>query len=153
LSLGPNPFENEDDSSERIDAIEVMDALREHSRPSWSPEIDRMMIDAANNGWTAQSLALALNKELGSNAGPGVTMMLLRRLTPLPPPRQRLRTGMEPQIIGHYPCNIPQHPDNCQLCYCDRNHPAQHVEVEPMPDWFKERFGSMFSRFGRIPDE
>ena len=112
-----------------------------------------MMIDAANNGWTAQSLAEALNKELGSSAGPGVTMMLLRRLTPLPPPKQRLRTGREAAIVGHYPCNIPQHPANCQLCYCDRNKPGQHVEVVPMPDWFRERFGGSLGRFGVIPSE
>lgn len=152
MSLGPNPFDDED-NSERIDSIEVMNALRANSRPSWSPEIDRMMIDAASNGWTAQTLADALNRELGSNAGPGVTMMLLRRLTPAPPPRQRIRTQAEAQIVGHYPCNIPQHPDNCQLCYCDRRNPGQHVEITPMPDWFKERFANLINRFGVIPSE
>ena len=151
MSLGPNPFD-EEAAIDAIEAIELLETIRPQARPSWSPEIDRLAAAASSNGWTLEGLSAALARDTGGGAGPGVTMMLLRRLAKMPPPRPRQVTGREAAIIGHAPCNLPQHGDRCQICYCDKRR-EQHIIVEPMPDWFREQYGAMFRGFGRLPHE
>lgn len=150
-ALGDNPFEDAP-PDETIDAMELLNTIRQQARPSWAPELDRLMVDAVRNGWTFDTLGKAVNADIGAGAGPGVTMMLLRRLTKNPPPRARTVTGIESAIIGHAPCNLPQHPDNCQICHCSRGK-EQHIEIIPMPPWFKEHVPTMFASFGVIPND
>jgi hypothetical protein len=150
-ALGDNPFE--DDSRpdvEVIDGMELLNTIRQQARPSWSPEIDRLCMDATRNGWTIDTLARAVSADIGAGAGPGVAMMLLRRLCKNPPPKARIVTGAEAAIIGHAPCNLPQHGPTCQICHCARGR-EQHIIVTPMPDWFKTEMAAM-KNFGVIPD-
>lgn len=151
-ALGDNPFDIDTTPDvEPIDGMELLNTIRTQARPSWSPEIDRMMLEAVHHGWTIDTLAKAVNADIGAGAGPGVTMMLLRRLTKNRPPRTRIVTGAEAAIIGHAPCNLPQHPDNCQICHCARGR-EQHIEIAPMPDWFRTEMAGLVRNFGRIPD-
>lgn len=149
-ALGDNPFD--DEPVESMDAMELLETIRPQARPSWSPEIDRLAEQATRNGWSIDTLSAALARDTGGGAGPGVTMMLLRRLAKMPPPRPRTVTGREAAIIGHSPCNLPQHGPNCQICRCDKRH-EQHINVIPMPDWFKSEYGALFRTFGRIPHD
>ena len=148
---GTDPFA-EAHEGPTIDALELLGAIRDGARPSWAPEIDRLCTNAARNGWTIDTLIPALNRDLGMGAGPGVTMMLLRRLTAGPPPRTRIGPTAEAAIVGHAPCNVLQHGDKCQICHCDKRH-VQHLVITPMPDWFRTQMSDLFRGFGRIPDE
>lgn len=152
MSIGDNPFDEDSSSSDSIDSIELLETIRTQARPSWSPEIDRLAAAASSNGWTLETLAAALAKDTGGGAGPGVTMMLLRRLAKMPPPRPRTVTGREAAIIGHSPCNMPQHGDKCQICRCDKRR-EEHIIITPMPDWFRQEYGPLFRSFGTIPHE
>ncbi len=151
-ALGDNPFDADDKPDiEAIDGMELLNTIRQQARPSWSPEIDRLGMDATRNGWNIDTLAKAVNADIGAGAGPGVTMMLLRRLCKNPPPKARIVTGAEAAIIGHAPCNLPQHGPTCQICHCARGR-EQHIIVTPMPDWFRTEMAAM-KNFGVIPSD
>lgn len=150
-ALGDNPFEDSPPPKEAIDSIELLNTIRSQSRPSWSPEIDRLTAEAVGHGWTVDSLSSAIVKELGASAGPGVTMMLIRRLAVAPPPRARAPRGAAQAAKVHAPCPDPSHPNGCILCYCDNT--LTHLTPVPMPAEIKAQFGGMFRAFGTIPDE
>jgi hypothetical protein len=143
-----NPFD-EEDHTERIDAIELLNTIRPQSRPSWSPEIDRLSSEAVRNGWTLETLSRAIERDLGSGAGPGVAMMLLRRLSPAPPPRVRPQRQGKTSVFTHIPCKDPSHRD-CQVCYCEGE--ARHTTPTVMPEWFRTEFRGLLRAF-EVPSE
>ena len=58
----------------------LLEQINETARPSYFAELDELAATAADNGWTASSLAAAVNNTLTPGSGAGWVVVQLRKL-------------------------------------------------------------------------
>jgi len=115
----------------------LLDHVPEHARPTESPELDGLTIQAERNGWTDDTLARELRRGIGPNTGTGYVVTRLRKLATSARPSQPTTPTATP--TGHHPCR--DHGEPCELCYCHGLPPTHHVTM-PMPDHVKAQLGN-----------
>ena len=115
-----------------MNAPDLLDAIKEHARPTWSTRIDEICQTAETNGWTAEALAAAVNKGIGPQTGTGYVVVTLDKLAST----SRQNPTPKPNTpVGHTTCR--QHGDPCELCYCHEGQVRHNVST-PAPTWYTD---------------
>lgn len=123
---------------------EFMRRLPAGLRPNpWN--IDEEVMAAAAKGWSITDLAQAVMAD--NPRQPGHVVAFLRRVQDQPAPMGPL----DSKPVGHHMCTSPQHPENCQICWCHGR--EQHMIPIPMPPDIKTQLQETFRGFGRVPND
>ncbi len=64
-----------------MNAQTFLSKIKPHARPAWGPEVDDLLGRAEQNGWRLDTLAEQVNAALGPQAGTGVAIARLRKLS------------------------------------------------------------------------
>ena len=115
-----------------MNAPDLLDAIKEHARPTWSTRIDEICQTAETNGWTVEALAAAVNKGIGPQTGTGYVVVTLDKLAST----SRQNPTSKPNTpVGHTRCR--EHGEPCELCYCHEGQVRHHIS-KPAPTWYTD---------------